>query len=88
MMNQLPHDIKNSLITLASGVESITLFLPKLIDAYKIAESNKLLLPIVNNKQLDLLSKVSKQLKSEISILQKNLSQINLRDDDNDAHNE
>ena len=83
MMSQLPHDIKNSLVTLESGVESITLFLPKLIEAYKIAESNALLAPMVNNKQLVLLSNVSKKLKSEISNLKKNLSQINLRDYDN-----
>ncbi len=86
MMSQLPHDIKNSLITLESGVESIALFLPKLIEAYKIAESNELLLPIVNNTQLDLLSKVSRKLKSEMTNLQRNLSRINLRDYDNYLH--
>ena len=78
-MSQLSHDIKSSLVTLEAGLESITLFLPKLIETYKIAESNGLTLPPVKDNQLDLLLKVSRQLKNEINNLKAFLPDLPIR---------
>lgn len=73
-MSQRSDAINNSLVKLEAGLAVIEWFLPRLMAAYKLAEFNDLLLPAINDKQLDLLATVMEKLAGEIDNLQENFS--------------